>query len=457
MQPPRPPKDERRPTAPRVAPPARDVLAVVVANAAIIVGLWFRHGGLGASHGAGGALTGVGQLSGLLGAYAVLLQLLLMARIPLLERHLGFDGLARWHRWNGFAAVVLIAIHAVTITLGYAAAGRLTVLGQLGDFIRHYPDVLMGIVATVLLLAIGVTSVRAARARLKRETWYFIHLYGYLAIALGFAHQLAVGSDFTSDPLARVWWVGMFVAVGGSILVWRVAWPVWFNARHRLRVADVVDEAPGVFSVYVTGRDLEGVRAQAGQFFLWRFLTRDRWWQAHPFSLSAAPDGEALRITVKDLGDYTHTLRELRPGGRVFAEGPYGTFTAGRRTRRRVVLIAGGIGITPLRALLETLPGDRGDITLLYRVQRPQDFVFRGELERLASDRGIVIHPIAGTDVGDDETDRLGVPALRRLVPDVAERDVYLCGPPGLVDVLHRRLRRLGVPRRQIHSERFAY
>jgi predicted ferric reductase len=429
----------------------------VAANGVVVVGLWLRHGGLGASSGPGGVLTGIGQVSGLLGTYAVLLQLLLMARVPVLERHLGFDGLARWHRWNGFASLTLILTHAVTITLGYAAAGRLTVFGQVGDFVRHYPDVLMATLATAMLVGIAVTSARAARARLKRETWYFVHLYAYLAVALGFAHQLAVGTDFVDDRAARIWWVAMYVAVGGSILAWRVGRPLRFNAHHRLRVAGVVDEAPGVFSVYLTGRDLARVGADAGQFFLWRFLTRDGWWQAHPFSLSAAPDGRALRITVKDLGDYTHRMRHLRPGGRVFAEGPYGTFTAARRTRRRVLLIAGGIGITPLRALLETLPGDRGDITLVYRVQRAQDFVFRQELERLALDRGIVIHPIAGTDVGDDETDRLGVPALRRMVPDVADRDVYLCGPPGLVDALHRRLRRLGVPRGRIHAERFAY
>jgi len=436
---------------------AGDVLVAVVANAVIVVGLWLRHGGLTTSNGPGGLLTGVGQVTGLLGGYALLLQLLLMARVPLLERHLGFDRLAWWHRWNGFAAVVLVVVHMTTVTLGYAAAGRLGVFGQLTDFVRHYPDVLMAIIATALFIGIAATSARASRARLSRETWYAVHLYAYLAIALGFAHQLAVGSDFIHDPLARWWWALLYVAAAGSILLWRIGWPVWFNIRHRFRVAGVVPEGPGVFSIHVTGRDLDGVRAEAGQFFMWRFLTRGRWWQAHPFSLSAAPDGRALRITVKVLGDFTAAVAGLRPGTPVFAEGPYGTFTAGRQTMRRVLLIAGGIGITPLRALIDTLAVDRGDLTLVYRVQRRQDFVFREELDRLVLDRGIVIHPIAGTDVGDDETDRLGLPSLRRLVPDVAERDVYVCGPPGLVAALHRRLRLLGVPRQQIHSEPFAY
>ena len=436
---------------------AESVLVLVVANVVIAVVLWVRDGGLHTSSGPGGLFTGVGQLTGLLCADAVLLQLLLMARVPAVERRLGFDGLARWHRWNGFAAVTLVLVHAVSITLGYAASGRLGIGAQLGDFIRHYPDVLMAIVATALLVAVAATSIRAARARLSRESWYAVHLYAYLAVALGFAHQLAVGTDFVDDPLARYWWIALYVAVGGSILAWRVGWPLVFNARHQLRIAEVVTEGPGVFSLYVTGRQLDRINAEAGQFFLWRILTRDGWWQAHPFSLSAAPRGRSLRITVKELGDPTRDMHRLRPGTRVFAEGPYGTFTAHRQAQPRALLIAGGIGITPLRALLETLPTRSGDLTLIYRVQRPEDFVFRAEIDDLVRSRGIVVHPIAGTDIGDDETDRLGIPALRRLVPDIAERDVYLCGPPALVDALHRRLRHLRVPAHRIHSERFAY
>jgi predicted ferric reductase len=436
---------------------ATDVAVLVAANVLVAVGLWLRDGGLHTSSGPGGVLTGVGQLTGLLATDAVLVELLLMSRMPILERRLGFDGLARWHRWNGFASTWLIVLHVVAVTLGYAEAGRVGLPHQFGDFIRHYPDVLMATVGTVLLIAVAVTSVRAARARLRRESWYVVHLYAYLAVALTFAHQLAVGSDFVDDRLARIWWVALYVVVGGSILVWRVGWPLWFNARHQLRVADVVAEGPGVVSVYVTGRDLDRVPAEAGQFFLWRILTRDLWSQAHPFSLSAAPHGRSLRITVKDLGDFTRALAHVRPGTRVFAEGPYGTFTARRQTRPRALLIAGGIGITPLRALLETIPAGPGDLTLVYRVQRSEDFVFRDEIDRLVQKRGIVLYPIAGTDIGDDQTDRLGIPALQRLVPDVADRDIYLCGPPALLDALHRRLRHLGVPRHQIHSERFTY
>ncbi len=284
-----------------------------------------------------------------------------------------------------------------------------------------------------------------------------MHLYAYLAVALSFAHQLAVGSDFSSDTMARAWWVALYLVVVGTILWCRVGTPLLFNSRHRLRVKGVRRETPGVVSIYLVGRRLDRIGAQSGQFFLWRFLTPGGWWQAHPFSLSAPPTSKSLRITVKDLGDRTEELQRIKPGTRVFAEGPYGTFTDALRTRRRVLLIGGGIGITPLRALLETMPADPGDITLLYRVSFLADVVFRDEIARLGTERGIVLHALIGAEIGDDQTDQLGIPSIARLVPDVRARDCYVCGPPGLVDAVARRLRALGVPEPQIHYERFAY
>ena len=321
----------------------------------------------------------------------------------------------------------------------------------------NYADVLMSVVGLALFLAVAITSVRAARKRLSRETWYAIHLYAYLAVALSFAHQLAVGSDFSTDAVARAWWVALYVAVFGAILAWRLGRPIVFNARHRLRIHAVKPEADGVVSLYITGRRLDRIGAEAGQFFLWRFLTGSGWAKAHPFSLSAAPNARFLRITVKDLGDDTRRIQRLGPGVRVFAEGPYGTFTARRRTRRRVALIAGGIGVTPLRALLATLRGEPGDVTLLYRVETEGDLAFRTELEQLAERRGARLHTLVGTEIGDDQTDQLGVPALRTLVPDIAQRDVYLCGPPAMLAAVGRRLGALGVPGKHVHFERFDY
>src|SRR5262249_5305945 len=148
---------------------------------------------------------------------------------------------------------------------------------------------------------------------------------------------------------------------------------------------------------------------------------------------------------------------KLKPGVRAFAEGPYGTFTASRRTRPRVALIAGGIGITPLRALLQTLPKMPGDVTLLYRAASEDDVVFRDELHAIADRVGVDVRILPGSDIGDDQTDQLGIPALRHHIPDIAHRDVFVCGPPAMLNAVRRRLAAMKVPSRQVHFERFEY
>lgn len=434
------------------------IVAVVVAvNALLVIGLWFRHGGIGAISGPGAVATAAGQVTALLGTYAVLLELLLMARLPWLERYVGLDRLATWHRWTGFTAIWLLTAHLVFTTLGYAQSNRHSVLWQTGDFIRHYPDVLMAFVGFALLVAVAATSARVARRELRRESWYGIHLYAYLAVALTFAHQLAVGNDFSTDAAARIYWSALYLAVIAAILVWRIGQPLARNLRHQLRVVGVEQEAPGVVSIYMSGRDLARLDAQAGQWFLWRFLTRDGWYKAHPFSLSSAPNGRHLRITVKQLGDESAKMQRVRPGTRVFAEGPYGRFTPELRTRRKVLLLAGGIGITPLRAMLDAMPGGPGDVILLYRIVSPRDAVFAEELDALARTRGVTVHILPGEEIGTDQTDLLGIPALRRGVPDLATRDCFVCGPPAFIEVIRRRLRILGVPRGRIHYERFEF
>jgi ferredoxin-NADP reductase len=282
-----------------------------------------------------------------------------------------------------------------------------------------------------------------------------VHLTAYVAVALAFAHQLAVGTDLSGDRVARIWWVTLYLAVAGSIVAWRVVAPLRFHRCHRLHVVSVEHEAPGVASIVIGGRRLDQIDALAGQFFLWRFRFGRRWWHAHPFSLSAAPTLDHLRITVKALGDRTVELLHVPLGTRVYAEGPFGTFTAQRRRRDRALLIAGGIGITPIRALLESLSDPPGRVTVVHRVASSRDRIFADELAELAIDRGFTLHTLVGADIGDDHTDQLGVPALRQLVPDVRQRDCFVCGPPGLVDAVSRRLRVLGVPADQIHRERF--
>jgi ferredoxin-NADP reductase len=223
--------------------------------------------------------------------------------------------------------------------------------------------------------------------------------------------------------------------------------------HHRLRISHVVREAPGVVSVYVAGHDLGNLNAAGGQFFQWRFLTRHWWWQAHPYSLSAVPSGEYLRITVKHLGDQSANLpRALRPGTRVLAEGPYGTFTAASRAGDRVAAFAAGVGITPIRAMLDDFPATT-DLTVLYRVASLDRIALQEELESITTACGWRLIYLDGPRGEHPIT----LNYLTRYVPDLADRDVYVCGPAPFADAVLAAARTANIPDERIHCESFAF
>jgi len=445
----------------------RDAVQVAVgATLLVVVGLWLMGGNVQQLGTPGEGLVAVGRLLGLVSADLLLLQVLMMARIPLVERTYGQDELTRRHRLVGFWSFVLLLAHVVAVTVGEAIAGRTGVPREFVDLVTGTPGVLLATGATVLLTLVAVGSVRLARRHLQYETWHLIHLYAYLGVGLSVPHELEVGNDFASSPLARIYWWGLYAAAAGAVLVWRVGQPLWRTLRHRVVVERVVPEGPGVVSVWMRGRRLDRLGAAAGQFFTWRFLTGPGWTRGHPYSLSAAPTADRLRITVKDLGDGSGRLGDLRPGTRVLLEGPYGRLHPGVRTGRRVTLIAAGIGITPIRALLEQLDAAPGDLTLLYRARRADELVLAAEIDRLAAERGATVHYL----VGPRRASRRGsswlpatagdggdVACLQRLAPGIEDQDVYLCGPDDWSDAVRATALRAGVDPARLHSERFAW
>jgi predicted ferric reductase len=441
------------------APPRRGaqpsaVLSVVAAGAIAVVGLWWHNTPV--VHGFGDWLTNAGRIAGLLAGYAVVVLVALMARLPPLERGIGADRLARWHAMGGRYTVSLVVAHALLIIWGYAVTGHTDVVSQTKTLVLSYPDVLMASVAGLLLVGVGLVSMQAARRRLKYETWYYLHFYTYLAVALAFSHQFSTGAEFMANRAARVVWAGWYAVVAAAILWYRFLTPLRQAIRQRLRVESVRAEGPDTVSVVVTGPHVHELAAQPGQFFRWRFLTRDMWWASNPYSLSAAPLPDRLRITVKTLGDHSARLATLRPGTRVVAEGPYGAMTAARRTRRKVLMIAGGVGITPLRALFQTLPARHGELTLLYRAGHELDVVLHHELAAIAEQRGGRLHLLIGHRV-DLGYDPLSTASLTANVPDLGKHDVYVCGPASMTDAVVASLREARLPARRIHTERFEF
>jgi ferredoxin-NADP reductase len=395
------------------------VLSGMAVGALVVLGLWWQDTQF--IFGFGDWLTNAGRLTGLLAGYAVVVLLGLMARVPWLEHGVGTDRLARWHAMGGRYTVSLSVAHTLLIIWGYAVTAHASLTSETASLMTTYPDVLMATVAVFLLLGVGITSARAARRRMSYEGWHFVHLYTYLAIALAFSHEFATGADFT-DPSVRVLWSAMYVIVGAALLWYRLITPIIGLARHRLRVLEVRHESRDVVSVYVTGHNVEALGAAPGQFFRWRFLTPDLWWAANPYSLSAVPGPGLLRITVKITGRHSAALARLRPG-------------------------------TPL---FESLPGDPGDVTLVYRASSVEDLVLRAEIDAIAAARGARVHYVVGSR-RQARANRLSAERLGRLVPDLRHHDVFICGPELLAESVRAELRRAGVRAGNIHNESFTF
>jgi predicted ferric reductase len=428
-------------------------LGFFVGNIVTIVWIWVANHNLPLET-LGDTMSRLGGLTGLLAAYLALVQVILLARLPWLERLAGFDRLTVWHRWNGFACVILVVAHTLMAIYGYALGNHSSFFQEFWTMVGRgaFPGMVTATIATGLFVVVSLSSLVIVRARLSYELWYVVHLTAYAAIALAWFHEIPVGGDLALSPGAAEYWRFLFFGTI-ALIGFRLASPLLATLRYRLRVAEVISEGPDVVSLRLSGRRLERMRARPGQFFIWRFLTPGYWWTAHPFSLSAAPDGRSLRISVKASGDHTARMGAMPVGTRVVAEGPFGSFGDGARRNGKALLIAGGIGITPVRALAEVL---EGDVVILHRVRSSGDIVFAGELPRLASERGLSLHYVVGDHAAAEGRDLLSPGHLRELVPDLAEREVFLCGPPAMIAVIRTNLLRAGVARRRLHVERFA-
>lgn len=418
--------------------------------------------GLGATVGSGlvtqqwsqlGSVAGLtmllGNMTGLVGTYFALVMVLLVSRIPQVERVLGQDGLLRWHRRLSPWPISLIVAHAVLLTYAYSRTTRTGVLAQLGSFWSSYSGMLVAILGFAVFLVVAVASVYSVRRRLRRETWWAIHLGMYLAFALAFVHQITLGPSFVDHPLAEAIWCAAWAATAGLVLAYRFGLPLVRTAYYGLRVHEVRQEADGVVSVICRGRHLEHFRVAGGQFLEWRFLAPRLWWHAHPYSLSSRPRPPYLRLTARAVGDHSAALARLKPGTRVALEGPYGAFTAHGRVHRRTAFVVGGIGVTAARSLLEDLtPGS--DPVVLWRVSSPGDTALRQEVEEYLARLGGRLTIAAGSrsEVGMDE--------LLTAVPDLGERDVYVSGPEGFVLSAVEALGRLGVASDSVHYEVYA-
>ncbi len=420
------------------------------------MGLWALAGGLTSllSGGIDSALA-ISQLSGLLAALAALGGLVLTARPMWLERAAGLDRMISWHRITGMTAAFGMLVHVVAST--YAAGGGLARMWTgLVNLVTGTEWFVAALVAAVLFAVVSLTSWRRIRTRMSYETWHMVHLAGYLAVALAFPHALFSGTTLGSSDAARWWWIALYAATT-AIIVWsRVGGIVRPALRGRTTISRIIPEAPGVASLVITGPGVDRLEARAGQFVCLRVLTRDLWWQAHPYSLSAAPQPGGLRLTVKALGDASTRTLSVPPGTRVLLEGPYGVIRMDSAQGRRVLLIGVGVGLAPMRALLEETTPAQAPLVLA-RAHSAKDLPLAAEFDQMARARGGAMIPVTGPRTTFPGGNPFTAEALSANIDDLRQRAVFVCGPKSLQDRVCRELERAGVPLDQIHSERFAW
>jgi len=447
-----------------------DLIGPIASGTVVMaVFIWLWHQGLESLTTLDTGLGSLGLLTGLVASDLLLIQVVMLARIPWVERAWGHDLLARRHKWIGYASFWLMMAHILLF-----AGQRLNRAGgwdgdSMWELFIHESWLLAATVGTIMLIVVVVTSVKVARRKLRYESWHLLHLYAYLGVGLALPHQIYDGSDFHGTFTQVYWWTIYAVALA-AIIGYRVAMPIGRSLYHRVRVVGVVRESDRVVSVHVQGHHLDRLRPQSGQFFIWRFLDGPGWSRANPYTISAAPTDDRLRVTIQNVGEGSGRVNRLKPGTRVFLEGPYGSMTAEHRSHPRVLLLAAGVGITPIRALLEDTPYAPGEAILLYRFHDGSDAIFVDEINEIATRRGVQVHYLPGPRRAVDSwlpatvyhggTAPLSTDdavALRQIVPDIADRDVFVCGPMPWIKSVTNAALRAGAARRQIHTEDFAW
>ncbi|VXB87647.1 Predicted ferric reductase [Arthrobacter sp. 9V] len=430
------------------------------------VALWLADGGSAGFSSFAGTMTALGIVAGLVGMDLVLLMLLLAARITLVDNAIGHDRALEIHKKLGKPALYLLLAHGVLIAIGYGAAEGLDPVSESVSLWTNVPDMWLAFVSMALFVAVVVSSLVAVRRKFPYEFWYAVHLMTYAAVGTAIPHQFSVGGLFAEGTWQRWYWLVLCVGTGAALLFYRVCLPVAASFRHRLTVSRVVRVAPDVFSIEMTGLHLERLAGSGGRFFIWRFLAPGQWWHAHPFSLSAepvaatAPGRGKLRITVRNLGDGSARLAHIRPGTKVAIEGPYGLFSTAARSRNSVVMIGAGIGITPLRSLLESTPFEPGNATVLLRGHNESEIFLGQEIMALCQARGVTLFHLTGPRSSGNlawlprEAVQAGF-TVSSYAPGIADADVYICGPSAWAASVIRDVQAAGVPAGQLHYERF--
>jgi predicted ferric reductase len=443
---------------------AQDVIEAIAWGTVIAVVVMFLvDGGLKGIHDVPTALNALSRLTALTGTDLLLIHMLLIARVPWIDKFYGHDRATLAHKKLGKPVLYFVVVHFLASLTSYAITDGKTLVGEMINLFFHVPDMWTATIGLFLMIVVVITSLNFARRKMSYEAWYIVHITSYISVLAAVPHQFSTGSDIHGKPVAVVFWVTLYLFVVINLAWYRFLSPVLRHFVVGTKVHSVVRTSSDSVSIYMTGKKVAALGGKAGQFYMVRVLTPKQWWRPHPFSISAAPNSKYVRFTIGKRGDDTGWLQQVKPGTPVLLEGPYGVFTEERRTKAKVVLVASGIGIPPIRALAESMAARPGDVTVVYRVRNAEDAALLDEIKALCRHRGFALHLLAGPRASHsswmsaDGTGRSDLVRLAEIAPNIADSDVFICGPTGWTHSVEKSVLRAGAPANQVHAEEFAW
>jgi predicted ferric reductase len=399
------------------------------------------------------SLVELGVGLGFVGLGLLALQFICSGRIKRVAPSFGMDNLIQYHREIGILGLLMVLAHVVVLLLADPA---------FVEFFDPRVNFLRTVFLVVAMLSLGVllaTSLWRERFRLNYEWWRVVH--GVLALGvvfIGLAHVFQVG-----HYMGPLWKKALLaLVVGGAmytVVHTRIVRP-WLSRRRPYRVRRVEAERDQSWSLILEPDGHPGMRFRPGQFAWITIHESPFTLQQHPFSFSSSARSPVIRLTAKELGDFTSTWKDMEPGARAFLEGPFGSFIPDPSPRTGLFMVMGGIGITPAMGILRTLEddGDRRPVTLIYGNQTWEDITFREELDALTGTLNLkLVHLLEDPDEGwEGEEGLVTGELLEKYLPEEPNGFQYfICGPKPLMDVTEIELRKKGVDWKRIYTERF--
>lgn len=423
-------------------------ISVVLTISVIMLGWWSMNEALLVTY--GDRLIVIGRLFGLLAAWSVIVQIILMSRVPFIERNFDLQENVQLHTYNGYVLLATITGHVVFLVLGYALPAHINFFDQFVTFNTQYQDVFLATVGTLIFFVASFLSLHALRSKMKYEIWYAIHITIHLGILMTFLHQVKTGNDFIHNFWFTAFWYGLYILAFVVWLRYRILHPVILAYKYRFRVESVMAMAAHTYSIRLVGRNVSQFEFEPGQYATWRFLAKGLWYEAHPFSISSPQGANYVQFTVKASPMLTEKIANVQPGTYVIVDGPRGSFTSERADETsKVVLIAGGIGVAPYLSMIGDFLRKGKDVMLLYSARSEADVAFRSELIQLQSQGlkvGLYLNEV-GQSIGPE------------VLAGISRSDttIYICGPDGMSRAFVATLRSLGFSQESIITERFAF